>query len=171
MRLLTWGVARDIKAVSGIEITLPSVDSLAISSNEFPIDVQIEDDGCGRFCGLSIDGVKVGPSPEWLQERLSAIGLRPINNIVDITNYICHGLGQPMHAYDWRQIKGGKIEVKTAISGTKFTTLDGLERTLKGEEMMICDGSGPIGIAGVMGGDHSSIQPDNLTHILRSSLL
>lgn len=155
-----WGVARDIKAVSGIEITLPSVDSLVISSNEFPIDVQIEDDGCGRFCGLSIDGVTVGPSPEWLQERLSAIGLRPINNIVDITNFICHGLGQPMHAYDWTQIKGEKLRVKTAIPGTKFTTLDSIERILKGEEMMICDDSGPIGIAGVMGGDHSSIQPE-----------
>jgi phenylalanyl-tRNA synthetase beta chain len=159
-----WGVARDIKAVSGIEVKLPDVTGFKISNTNFPIDVKILDTGCSRFCGLTIDGVQVGPSPAWLQERLSAIGLRPINNIVDVTNFICHGLGQPMHAYDWNQLRGGKLIVDQAKSGTKFTTLDGIERTLSGEEIMICDAEGPIGLAGVMGGANSSIQ-DSTTRI------
>lgn len=159
-----WGVARDIKAVTGLPIKLPSVDSLAIAQTNLPIDISIQDKGCARFCGVSMDGIQVKPSPEWLQERLSAIGLRPINNIVDITNFICHGLGQPMHAYDWHQIKGGRLEVKTLDEGTVFKTLDGVERKLNGEELMICDGSGAIGLAGIMGGANSSIQ-DSTTRI------
>ncbi|MFM7019559.1 MAG: phenylalanine--tRNA ligase subunit beta [Aquirufa sp.] len=159
-----WGVARDIKAVSGIDVTLPDVSAFKVAINAFPIDVQIKDTGCGRFCGLSIDGVKVAPSPTWLQERLSAIGLRPINNIVDVTNYICHGLGQPMHAYDWHQLRGGKLIVEQAKADSLFVTLDGTERKLSGEEIMICDAEGPIGLAGVMGGADSSIQ-DSTTRI------
>ena len=159
-----WGVARDIKAVTGLPIKLPSVDSLAIAQTNLPIEINIQDKGCARFCGVSMDGIQVKPSPEWLQERLSAIGLRPINNIVDITNFICHGLGQPMHAYDWHQIKGGRLEVKTLAEGTVFKTLDGVERKLNGEELMICDGSGAIGLAGIMGGANSSIQ-DSTTRI------
>jgi len=159
-----WGVARDIKAVTGLPIQLPSVDSLAIDQTNLSIEINIQDKGCARFCGVSMDGIQVKPSPEWLQERLSAIGLRPINNIVDITNFICHGLGQPMHAYDWHQIKGGKLEVKTLAEGTVFKTLDGVERKLNGEELMICDGSGAIGIAGIMGGANSSIQ-DSTTRV------
>ena len=115
-----------------------------VANNSFPIEVKIQDTGCTRFCGLTIDGVQIGPSPAWLQERLSAIGLRPINNIVDVTNYICHGLGQPMHAYDWNQLRGGKLIVDQAKAGTKFVTLDGAERTLSGEEIMICDAEGPV---------------------------
>lgn len=159
-----WGVARDIKAVTGLPIQLPSVDSLTISQTNLPIEINIQDQGCARFCGVSIHGIQVKPSPEWLQERLSAIGLRPINNIVDITNFICHGLGQPMHAYDWHQINGGRLEVKTLAAGTVFKTLDGVERKLNGEELMICDGSGAIGLAGIMGGANSSIQ-DSTTRI------
>ncbi|MFM6948529.1 MAG: phenylalanine--tRNA ligase subunit beta [Aquirufa sp.] len=159
-----WGVARDIRAVSGIEIKLPSTDSFRVNNNDFPIQIDIKDDGCTRFCGLSIDQVKVGPSPEWLQERLKAIGLRPINNIVDITNFICHGLGQPMHAYDWNKIQGGKLIVQTLSAGSIFKTLDGIERKLSGEEIMICDANGPIGLAGVMGGEDSGIQ-ENTTRV------
>ncbi|RXK50866.1 phenylalanine--tRNA ligase subunit beta [Aquirufa rosea] len=153
-----WGVARDIRAVSGLSITLPDVSAFQDAEDKLPIEVKIEDDGCTRFCGISLDQVQVGPSPEWLKERLQAIGLRPINNIVDITNFICHGLGQPMHAYDWDQIKGQQLIVKTLAAGTPFTTLDGVERKLDGEEIMICDASGPIGLAGIMGGAGSSIQ-------------
>lgn len=153
-----WGVARDIKAVTGLPITLPQVDSLIVKKTTYPIEIFIEDQGCARFCGVSIDGIQIKPSPEWLQERLTAIGLRPINNIVDITNFICHGLGQPMHAYDWHQINGGRLEIKTLAAGTVFKTLDGVERKLNGEELMICDGSGAIGLAGIMGGANSSIQ-------------
>jgi len=159
-----WGVARDLKAVTGLPIELPSVDSLTIAQTNLPIEISIQDKGCARFCGVSIDGIRVKPSPEWLQERLTAIGLRPINNIVDITNFICHGLGQPMHAYDWHQINGRLLEVKTLASGTIFKTLDGVERKLNGEELMICDGSGAIGLAGIMGGANSSIQ-DSTTRI------
>jgi phenylalanyl-tRNA synthetase beta chain len=153
-----WGVARDIHAVSGIHITLPNVEHIANGPNKYPINVKIEDNGCTRFCGVTIDGVKVQDSPEWLKERLIAIGLRPINNIVDITNFICHGLGQPMHAYDWNEVKGSTLIVKTLEKGTKFKTLDDVERTLAGEELMICDESGAIGIAGVMGGADSGIK-------------
>jgi phenylalanyl-tRNA synthetase beta chain len=159
-----WGVARDIKAVTGLPIQLPSVDSLMIGQTNLPIEISIQDHGCARFCGVSIDGVQVKPSPEWLQERLRAIGLRPINNIVDITNFICHGLGQPMHAYDWHQINGGRLDVKTLAVGTIFKTLDGVDRKLNGEELMICDGSGAIGLAGIMGGANSSIQ-DSTTRV------
>ena len=159
-----WGVARDLKAVTGLPIELPSVDSLTIAQTNLPIEISIQDKGCARFCGVSIDGIRVKPSPEWLQERLTSIGLRPINNIVDITNFICHGLGQPMHAYDWHQINGRLLEVKTLASGTIFKTLDGVERKLNGEELMICDGSGAIGLAGIMGGANSSIQ-DSTTRI------
>lgn len=155
-----WGVARDIHAISGIPIELPKVEMIQSGENKFPIEVILEDDGCTRFCGITIDGVTVKDSPEWLKERLIAIGLRPINNIVDITNYICHGLGQPMHAYDWKEIKGGKLLVKTLAKGTKFKTLDEVERILSGEELMICDIQGAIGIAGVMGGADSGIKPN-----------
>ena len=159
-----WGVARDIKAVSGLPITLPTIIAAKQSAQKFPIQVEVQDAGCTRFCGITIDGVQVGPSPDWLQERLSAIGLRPINNIVDITNFICHGLGQPMHAYDWHAIKGGKLIVKTLNPGTEFVTLDGITRKLGAEEIMICDADGPIGIAGVMGGQDSGIQ-DGTTRV------
>lgn len=155
-----WGVARDIKAVSGINIQLPNVDKFSVDNQQFPIQIDIKDEGCTRFCGLSMDQVKVGPSPEWLQERLKAIGLRPINNVVDITNFICHGLGQPMHAYDWNKIRGGKLVVDQLPAGTIFKTLDGVERKLSGEEIMICDAEGPIGLAGVMGGEDSGIQEE-----------
>lgn len=159
-----WGVARDIKAVSGLPITLPTIIAAKQSAQKFPIQVEVQDAGCTRFCGITIDGVQVGPSPDWLQERLSAIGLRPINNIVDITNFICHGLGQPMHAYDWHAIKGGKLIVKTLNPGTEFVTLDGITRKSSAEEIMICDADGPIGIAGVMGGQDSGIQ-DGTTRV------
>ncbi len=153
-----WGVARDIHAVSSIPITLPNVEGIQSEVDTYPIDVVLVDEGCTRFCGITIDDVKVQESPEWLKERLLAIGLRPINNIVDVTNFICHGLGQPMHAYDWHEIKGGKLIVKTLPKGTKFKTLDEVERTLSGEELMICDSEQAIGMAGVMGGADSGIK-------------
>jgi len=159
-----WGVARDIKAVSGLPINWPSILPAKKSAQQFPIQVDVQDTGCTRFCGVTVDGVRVGPSPAWLQERLSAIGLRPINNIVDITNFICHGIGQPMHAYDYHAIKGGKLIVKTCMAGAEFVTLDGIKRKLSSEDIMICDAEGPIGIAGVMGGQNSGIQ-DSTTRI------
>ena len=156
-----WGVARDVKAKTGRAITLPSVENFKVENNNFPIELVVEKpEDCPRFCGVTIDGVKVQESPEWLRKSLETIGLRPINNIVDITNYICHGLGQPMHAYDWHAIKGQKIVVKTLEAGTKFTTLDEVERTLGETDLMICNAEEPMGIAGIFGGMKSGIKPE-----------
>lgn len=153
------GVARDIKAVTGRTLTMPSVDAFKVDNNNFPIELVVEDSlACPRFCGVTIDGVTVGESPEWLRKALTTIGLRSINNIVDITNYICHGLGQPMHAYDWSAIKGQKVIVKTLPTGTKFTTLDEIERTLADTDLMVCNAEDPMGIAGVFGGTTSGIK-------------
>ena len=156
-----WGVARDVKAKTGREITLPSIEKFKVENNNFPIELIVENPiDCPRFCGVTIDGVTVKESPEWLRKSLETIGLRSINNIVDITNYICHGLGQPMHAYDWHAIKGQKIVVKTLPAGTKFTTLDEVERPLGETDLMICDAEEAIGIAGVFGGTKSGIKPE-----------
>ncbi|HET7896203.1 MAG TPA: phenylalanine--tRNA ligase subunit beta, partial [Flavisolibacter sp.] len=113
-------------------------------------------------------GVKVGPSPKWMQERLKAIGLRPINNIVDITNYIQHETGQPLHAFDYDQIREKQVIVKTLPEGTSFVTLDEKERKLSGEDLMICDAEGPMCIGGVFGGLHSGVT-DNTTNIFLES--
>ena len=156
-----WGVARDIKAKTGREIKMPSIKNFKVENNKFPIKLVVETPiDCPRFCGLTIDGVVVKESPEWLRKSLETIGLRSINNIVDITNYICHGLGQPMHAYDWYAIKGQKIVVKTLPAGTKFTTLDEVERTLAETDLMICDAEEAIGIAGIFGGTKSGIKSE-----------
>jgi phenylalanyl-tRNA synthetase beta chain len=156
-----WGVARDVRAKTGREITLPSIEKFKVENNNFPIELVVENPtDCPRFCGLTIDGVTVKESPEWLRKLLETIGLRSINNIVDITNYICHGLGQPMHAYDWHAIKGQKIVVKTLPAGTKFTTLDEVERTLGETDLMICDAEEAVGIAGIFGGTKSGIKPE-----------
>jgi phenylalanyl-tRNA synthetase beta chain len=156
-----WGVARDIKAKTGREITMPSIENFNVENNNFPIELIVEKpEDCPRFCGVTIDGVEVKESPEWLRKSLETIGLRSINNIVDITNYICHGLGQPMHAYDWHAIKGQKIIVKTLPAGTKFTTLDEVERTLGETDLMICDAEEALGIAGIFGGMKSGIKPE-----------
>ena len=110
-----------------------------------------------RYCGVTISGVTVKTSPTWLQNRLKAIGLTPKNNIVDVTNYVMHELGQPTHAFDANKIKGNKVIVKTVEAGTKFTTLDGVERTLDEEDVMICNAEKPMCIAGVFGGIKSGV--------------
>jgi phenylalanyl-tRNA synthetase beta chain len=154
-----FGVARDIKAFTGREIKLPNINHFSEVSAKSPIDVVIENiDGCPRFCGVSISNVSVTESPDWLKARLRAIGLNPINNVVDITNFVNHELGQPLHAYDANQIAGNKIIVKTLPEGAKFTTLDKIERTLKVDDLMICDAEKPVGIAGIFGGLYSGIK-------------
>ncbi len=159
------GVARDIKAVTSRALQLPSVEAFTVTNNDYPIELVVEDAAaCPRFCGVTIDGVTVKESPKWLKKALDTIGLRPINNIVDITNYICHGLGQPMHAYDWNAIKGQKIVVKTLPAGTKFTTLDEVERTLSATDLMICNAEEPMGLAGIFGGAASGIK-DSTTRV------
>lgn len=154
------GVARDLRAVLGREITMPSIQNFKPVSQPTDFQVVLENtEACPRFCGLEIRGITVKESPEWLKNALLAIGLNPISNIVDITNYICHTLGQPMHAFDADEVKGHKIVVRVPESGTKFTTLDGTERTLSGSDLMVCNEEEPMAIAGVFGGQKSGIKP------------
>lgn len=153
------GVARDIKAFTGRTINLPSIEKFTEVKTKSPIEVIIENvEGCPRFCGVSISNVKITESPNWLKSRLKAIGLNPINNVVDITNFVNHELGQPLHAYDETEIAGNKIIVKTLPEGTKFITLDKEERTLKADDLMICNGQEAVGIAGIFGGMKSGIK-------------
>lgn len=153
------GVARDLRAVLGREIKMPSIENFKPSAQQTAFQVVLENtEACPRFCGLEIRGITVKESPEWLKNALLAIGLNPISNIVDITNYICHTLGQPMHAFDANEVKGHKIVVRVPEKGTKFTTLDGTERTLSGSDLMVCNAEEPMAIAGVFGGQKSGIK-------------
>ena len=143
--------------------------SYHVDSRTIKIDVDIKDkEKAPRYCGVTISGLKVEASPNWLQNRLKSIGLSPINNIVDATNYVLHELGQPLHAFDANKIVGNKIEVKTCKTGTKFTTLDGVERELHEDDLMICDAEKPMCIAGVFGGIHSGVT-DATTNIFLES--
>jgi phenylalanyl-tRNA synthetase beta chain len=153
------GVARDLKAALKREITLPSVENFKTDNTSATIPVVVEDSaGCPRFSGVSITGVKIQESPDWLKNRLKSIGLTPISNVVDITNFVCHELGQPLHAYDADMIIGKKILVKCLPAGTKFITLDGKERTLTATDLMVCDANGKgMCIGGVFGGSDSGV--------------
>jgi phenylalanyl-tRNA synthetase beta chain len=165
-----FGVARDLKAVLGKSITLPSVDNFRTDNQSLPIAVRVEnEEACPRYTGLTISGVKVGESPEWLKLRLQTIGIRSINNIVDITNYVCHELGQPMHAFDAAKIAGNTVIVKTVEAGTVFTTLDGQERKLSDADLMICSADGPMCIAGVFGGIDSGVTSETTSIFLESA--
>ncbi len=167
------GVARDFSAYlkyngMGGEMTLPCVDAFAEGEGEsIPVEVPAAD-GAPRYMGITMKDIKVGPSPEWLQKKLRAIGLRPINNVVDITNYILHETGQPLHAFDASKIKGGKVVVRRADEGYRFTTLDGIEHTLSSEDLMICNASDPMCIAGIFGGLESGIT-DQTTEVFIES--
>ena len=159
-----YGVARDLRAAlirqgnEKAECHLPSITSFSVTSGDLPVEVKIEDeDACPRYSGVSLKNVKVEASPEWLQNRLRAIGLSPINNIVDITNFVLHETGHPLHAFDLDEISGNQIIVKKLPAGTKFTTLDDKERTLDAEDLMICDQEKGLVIAGVFGGINSGV--------------
>ncbi len=152
------GVARDLAAYFRSTYTLPNVE--AFIANDLPTGttVTVQDTAaCPRYSGVNIAGVKVGDSPEWLKEKLQAIGIRSINNIVDVTNYVLHDLGQPLHAFDATKIAGNSVVVRSAHEGELFVTLDGVERTLSGEDLVIADGVKPMCIAGVFGGEHSGV--------------
>ena len=164
-----FGSARDLKAFYRKEISFPDTNTLA-TGRDMPISVEVENsEACPRYSGVTIRGIEVKPSPDWLQFRLKSIGLTPINNIVDITNYVLHGLGQPLHAFDADKIKGGKVIVKTMPAGSKFTTLDEKERSLSDKDLMICDAKEGICIAGVFGGVHSGITDDTTSVFLESA--
>lgn len=152
------GVARDIKAAIGGELKLPSIIDINPGNDASKINLKVEDiAACPRFCALEINKIKVTDSPQWLKSFLNTIGLNSINNIVDISNYICHYLGQPMHIYDADLIKGGEINVKRAGENSKIITLDGVERKLNAADLIISDGEGPVGIAGVFGGNRTGV--------------
>ncbi len=169
------GVARDLKAGLiqndiSLELITPSVSSFHVDNRTLRIDVDVQDkELCPRYCGVTISGVKVQDSPQWIKNRLKAIGISPKNNVVDITNYVLHELGQPLHAFDANMITSNKIVVKTAEPGEKFTTLDGVERELHQEDLMICDGEKPICIAGVLGGMNSGVSERTTTVFLESA--
>lgn len=170
-----FGVARDLKA--GLkqkeinkELITPSTSHFHVDNRSLKIDVDVaQNELAPRYCGVTLSNLIVQPSPDWLKNRLNAIGITPKNNIVDATNYVLHELGQPLHAFDANKIKGNKIVVKTMPKGSKFITLDGLERELHEEDLMICDVEKPMCIAGVFGGLHSGVTEHTTSIFLESA--
>ncbi len=169
------GVARDLRAVmlqknTSTEFITPSVSNFRVDKRILKMDISVQNaELAPRYCGVTISGITVKPSPDWLQNRLKSIGITPKNNIVDITNYVLHELGQPLHAFDAAKIKGNKVIVKTLPAGTKFTTLDDVERILHEEDLMICDENGPMCFAGVLGGKNSGVKENTSTLFLESA--
>ena len=169
------GVARDLRAGMlqqniSTEFITPSVSNFRVDKRILKMDISVQDAKLApRYCGVTISGITVKPSPDWLQNRLKSIGITPKNNIVDITNYVLHELGQPLHAFDASKIKGNKVIVKTLPAGTKFVTLDDVERTLHEEDLMICDENGPMCFAGVLGGKNSGVKENTSTLFLESA--
>lgn len=172
-----YGVARDLSAILNIHQTEKQAEAQIIGIHELPsatglnqVEVEVENaSACQRYSGMVISGITVSDSPQWLQNRLKAIDLRPINNIVDITNFVLHELGQPLHAFDLEKIKGNKIVVKTVGSGTPFKTLDGVERELFDNDLMICNAEEPMCIAGVFGGMDSGVTQNTKAIFLESA--
>ena len=177
-----YGVARDLKALftrnsfengctdSLPEVNIPSVESFAPDRNDGAVEICVDDtQGAPRYSGVTIRNVEVKESPEWLRTLLLAIGQRPINNIVDITNFILNGIGQPLHCFDLAKVKGEKIVVRTCPAGTKFVTLDGVERTLHEKDLMICNSEEPMCIAGVFGGLESGVTADTKDVFIESA--
>lgn len=171
------GVARDLCAILNshqhaheIKTDIKGLHELGEATNAKTISIHIEnEEACPRYSGLLIDNIKVAESPDWLKNRLRSIGLRPINNIVDITNFVLHELGQPLHAFDASKIKGNKIIVKTAKEGDKFTTLDGIERSLKANDLMICNETEAMCMAGIFGGADSGVTETTTSVFLESA--
>ncbi len=170
-----YGVARDLYAYlvqNGKQTSIhrPSVDDFKVDNNDLDINVEVANtEACPRYAGVTVKGVTVKESPAWLQDKLRTIGLRPINNIVDITNYILHAYGQPLHCFDADKIKGGRIIVKTMPTGTPFVTLDGVERKLDERDLMICNAEEPMCIGGVFGGLDSGTTMETKNVFLESA--
>ncbi len=166
------GAARDIKAVTKNEINWPSVNNFAVDNTNRTINVVVEDhEACPRYSGLTISNLSVETSPEWLQNALKSIGLEPINNIVDVTNFVLHELGQPLHAFDADRITGDKVIIGQLPENTAFTTLDEKDRKLQATDLMICDGQKqPMCMAGVFGGIELRCNLKNNKYLFRISL-
>jgi len=165
-----FGTARELGALLDRPVQLPSIEKFEIASSDLPIQVDVLDyNACPRYAGITIRGVRVQQSPPWLRDRLSAIGLSPINNVVDVTNFVMHELGQPLHAFDYDQIVGRRILVKQLEPGTPFVTLDGTTRKLDETTLMVCDQAGGIGMAGILGGERTRIHAGTQNIFLESA--
>lgn len=170
-----FGVVRDLVAYlnyTGVDIKalLPAVDGFKVQNHNLSIPVEVvAKQACTRYAGVTVSGVSVKPSPSWLQDRLRSIGLNPINNVVDVTNFVLHEIGQPLHAFDAAKIKGNKVVVRTMPEGTPFVTLDGVERKLSGNDLMICNESEPMCIAGVFGGLNSGVTESTTSVFIESA--
>ncbi|MCG8340646.1 MAG: phenylalanine--tRNA ligase subunit beta [Cytophagales bacterium] len=164
------GVARELKAILDRPISYPIVENFTIDTQDLPMQVEIVDhDACPRYSGVAMKGVTVRESPEWLKNKLKAIGVNPVNNVVDVTNFVLHELGQPLHAFDYDQIVGKKVWVKALPQDSSFVTLDNKTRKLRGEELMICDEAGGLCIAGVLGGKRASVNKATQNIFLESA--
>ena len=169
------GVARDLAAYlksrgEKVEFTLPSVDEFKVDDTSRTIEVEVVNtEAAPRYAGITVSGCKIAPSPEWMQNELRAAGINPKNNLVDITNYVLFELGQPLHAFDADKIEGGKVVVRSAVEGEKFVTLDGVERTLTANDLMICSKERPMCIAGVYGGQDSGISDQTVNVFIESA--
>ena len=169
-----FGVARDIAAYlnqfADQSASLPSVNDFSVENEGLVIPVEVvKREACIRYSGITLTGVQVGPSPEWLQNRLRSIGLNPINNVVDITNFVLQETGQPLHTFDAEKISGGRVVVKTLKEGTPFVTLDGEERKMSADDLMICNEKEGMCIAGVFGGIDSGVTEDTRSVFLESA--
>src|ERR1051325_922833 len=165
------GIAREAAALTGARVTLPDLTAKGVEgrAEEFT-SVRIEDvDLCPRYAARVVRGVKIGPSPEWLGKRLEAIGQRAINNVADITNYVMHELGQPLHAFDLAKLTEQRIVVRRARSGEKLKTLDGVERQLESEMLVIADAVRAVALAGVMGGEETEISDTTRDVLIESA--
>jgi len=165
------GVAREVSAMVDSALRLPPVRIVESETKAADkTSVQIEDaDLCPRYAARLIEGVSIGPSPQWLVRRLESVGMRSINNVVDITNFVMMELGHPLHAFDFNQLREKRIVVRRAKDGDTFKTLDGQVRTLRDSDLVICDGVGPVALAGVMGGENSEVSPDTTDILLESA--
>lgn len=164
------GVARDLAAYLKTKVIMPDLSGFKADSDSLLIPVKIENpEACGRYSSLTISGVTVTESPDWLKEKLNTIGVRPINNVVDVTNYVLHELGQPLHAFDADAIVGQKVLVKKCADGTVFQTLDEVDRKLSSEDLMICNAESPMCIAGVFGGMSSGVKQSTTRVFLESA--
>ncbi|MBN1397568.1 MAG: phenylalanine--tRNA ligase subunit beta [Bacteroidetes bacterium] len=165
------GTAREIGVLVNKKIRLPKIvlKEIKTSASKFAGIEILDKDKCPRYSARIIRNIKIGPSPKWLQDVLTAVGVRPINNIVDVTNYVLMETGHPLHAFDYDKLAGHKVVIKTAGEGDKFVTLDGKERTLTSDTLMVCDGERPVAIAGVMGGANTEISDATVNVLLESA--
>ena len=165
------GIAREVSVIEDQPLHLPEISGFKTEGRAADLtSVEIRDaDLCPRYAARLVRGVKIGPSPEWLVKRLETIGQRPINNVADITNYVLHELGQPLHAFDFQKLSGGRIVVRRAAAGEKLKTLDGVERTLTSEVLVIADAERPVALAGIMGGEESEIAATTTDVLIESA--